>query len=314
VTAVAALTGGTGFIGRCVARRLVASGWHLRLLTRKPPSHPQLRDLSYETIPGDLGDRSSLERLVDSADLVVHCAGLVGAPSAEAFRLVNSAGSLQLSEAVSSIAPSARLVVISSLAAREPGLSPYAKSKRAGEYAVRRLATAAQWVILRPTVVYGPWDREILRVFRMIKRGVAPLLNGPAARVSLVHVDDVAEAIVTLGQSAPTGSIYELDDGRDGGYSWRDVLESAADALGRRPIFLRVPAPAVRAGAILAELDSRLRSTSGILSVAKAREILHPDWACDRSRRPPDELWRPRTALADGFSATVAWYRSMGWL
>jgi nucleoside-diphosphate-sugar epimerase len=308
------LTGGTGFIGRVVARRLAALGWRLRLLARAPPTHSQLADVPFETVIGDLADPNSLERLVDSAGLVVHCAGLVRAPASDAFHRVNVAGSVRLGQAISRVVPSARLVVISSLAAREPRLSPYAESKRNGEDAILSVATAARWIVLRPTAVYGPWDRELLRIFRTIAHGMAPMLNGPAARLSLIHVDDLADAVAILARNGPTGAVYELDDGKDDGYSWRDVLESAAAAVGTKPVFFRVPVPAFRAAALAADIANRVRGTPGTLSAAKVREVLHPDWACDSGRRPPRELWRSHIDIAEGFKATATWYRSMGWL
>lgn len=311
---VAALTGGTGFIGRAVAGRLVAEGWQLRLLARRPPSHPQLGGLRAEIVIGDLGDQNSLERLVASADAVIHCAGVIKAPSAKAFFQTNVAGSARLGEVVSRVAPSARLVVVSSLAAREPALSSYAYSKRAGEDAILAAARSSSWVVVRPTVVYGPWDREVLRLFRTVSRGIAPMLNGPAARLSVVHVDDVAAAIAALSRAGAAGQVHELDDGKSGGYSWRDLLGSVATALGRNPAFIRIPAPFLRAAAAAVGGAVQLCGGSTLVSPGKAREVLHPDWACVPELRPPAQLWQPRIPASDGFAATASWYRSMKWL
>jgi nucleoside-diphosphate-sugar epimerase len=314
VAPVAAITGGTGFVGRSVARRLAASGWRIRLLARSHPAHEQLRDIAFETIIGALADRSSLERLVRSADIVVHCAGLIRAGSADAFHATNIEGSRNLGEAVSHAAPAARIIAVSSLAAREPGLSPYAQSKRAGERAILDAAPPARCLIVRPTAVFGPWDRDTLHIFRLIERGLAPVLNGPAARLSLIHVDDLADAIAALARKPPPDSLYELDDGKDGGYSWLDILSSAAAALGKKPIYVRVPPSLLRGAAATAQTLAYITGKTTPFTVAKAGELLHSDWTCQVSRRPPGDLWRPRIGIADGFSTTAAWYRSAGWL
>jgi nucleoside-diphosphate-sugar epimerase len=314
VASIAAITGGTGFVGRSIARRLAGSGWRVRLLARTPPAQEEFRDLSFETIIGDLSDRSSLDRLVRSAEIVVHCAGLVRGNSADAFHATNVQGSLNLGKAVSYAAPAARIIAISSLAAREPELSPYAQSKHAGERAILDVTSPGCCLIVRPSAVFGPWDRDTLHIFRLIERGLAPVLNGPAARLSLIHVDDLADAIAALARNSPPDSLYELDDGKDGGYSWIDVLSCAAAALGRKPIYVRIPSSLLRGAATTAQAFARIRGKTTPFTVAKARELLHPDWACQANRRLPADLWRPRIGIADGFRTTAAWYKSAGWL
>ena len=91
-----------------------------------------------------------------------------------------------------------RFIHLSSLAAREPHLSPYAASKAAGEAVVRgcRRSVAMSVIVLRPPAVYGPGDPETLRIFRMAARGVLPMPSAPGVRLSLAHVDDAAAAVI----------------------------------------------------------------------------------------------------------------------
>lgn len=310
---LAALTGGTGFIGRAVARRMARAGWRLRLLTRAPPLHPQLADISFEAVPGDLGDARALERLVESVDVLVHCAGVTKARSAARYHHVNVEGAARVGRAVAARAPHARVVAVSSMAAREPHLSSYARSKAAGEAELlRALPPTARLIVLRPAAVYGPWDRDTLEIFRLVDSGVVPLLNGADARVSVVHVDDVADAIVAASCGAVPPGTYEVADERDS-YDWSELMEAMQAALGkRRRARFKVPRLGLLAAAAMAEVAGRVRPTA--LSVGKAREILHPDWTCSPHRRLPRETWHARISVESGFAEAVTWYRNAGWL
>lgn len=309
---LAALTGGMGFIGRVVAARMVEKGWRLRLLTRAAPLHPQLAGTPFEAVPGELGDVRSLERLTAGVDVLVHCAGVTKSRDAAQFHSVNVTGAGVLGRVLAAKAPHARIVAMSSLAAREPRLSPYAASKAAGEDALRQmLSPTNELVILRPTAVYGPWDRDTFTVVRMVDSGVAPVLNGQDARISLVHVDDLAHAVVAACGRAVAPGAYEVADERDG-YSWQEVIDALQAATGRTAVRVRVPRKMFLAIAACSAIASLSRPTP--LSLGKAREILHPDWRSGVSRRLPSEIWRPRKSLSAGMAETVAWYRSAGWL
>ena len=139
---LAVLTGATGFLGGPLMRALDADGYDLRVLTR-PGAAPAWDGLSPDIMPGRLGDVDALERLVRGADLVVHAAGLIKARSRDAYFAINAEGAARLAAAASRCAPEARVLLVSSLSAREPGLSAYAASKAAGEAAVRAALLAA---------------------------------------------------------------------------------------------------------------------------------------------------------------------------
>ena len=131
-----AVTGGTGFIGQRIVQRLLRDGWRVRALARR--SDAGLSDAGAEVVLGSLGDPARLRALVRSADAVVHCAGAIRARSKEAFVQVNRDGTLRLAEAVVAEPRPPRLLLMSSLAARAPEVSPYAATKRMAEEAVRR--------------------------------------------------------------------------------------------------------------------------------------------------------------------------------
>src|SRR5689334_21258284 len=151
---VAAVTGATGFVGPHLVAALARHGWKLRLLIRRWTPLPSLAGVEAEIVWGDLSDEASLKALVAGADAVVHAAGLIKARQPIEFDAVNRDGTARLS----AHAPDIPFLLLSSLAAREPLLSPYAASKRAAEEVVAR--RSGSWFVVRAPAVYGPGDRE----------------------------------------------------------------------------------------------------------------------------------------------------------
>ncbi len=279
----------------------------MRILARRDPIDALWRDASPEVVVGDLGDRAALARLCAGADVVIHGAGLVKAPSRAAFDVVNVTGARQVAEAAETVP---HTVLVSSLTAREPHLSHYSASKRAGEAAMAEVL-GDRLTIARPCAIYGPGDRELLPVFQAAAASpVLPLLS-PSGRVAMIHVEDAARQTAALAERAP-GGVFALCDARPEGYSWRELMAAAARACDRTPRFAPVPAALIRAIGITNDFTVLLGKTP-MLSSAKARELLHPDWAVS-----PEERFEPTHPtihdLDGGFSATVAWYRSAGWM
>lgn len=310
----AVITGGTGFLGRAVVSALIARGWQIRMLVRQPVSDLPLANDDVELVFGSLSDTDSLRRLVDGAEAVVHVAGAIKARNQAEFMTINRDGTARLADAAARQAPAARLVHVSSLAAREPHLSDYAASKAAGEDALRSTAGHVSWIIVRPPAIYGPGDKATLPLFRCTKTLIAPLLQGPEARVCLIHVTDAAQAIASLCAEGPRQEVFELSDSQTGGYSWKTILSQAALAVSGHPRFIPIPPLLTRLAGGAAGLVGRLTGRATILSPGKAREILHPDWSSSPDRQPPATLWSPRFSLQKGFEDTVRWYRDARWL
>ncbi|MEM7226066.1 MAG: NAD-dependent epimerase/dehydratase family protein [Pseudomonadota bacterium] len=305
-----AITGASGFIGSHLRRHFLDQGWQVRALVRqrRPAPAPGL-----ELVPGALEDQESLTRLVEGAELVVHAAGLIKATSRAAFMAANQGGVERLAGALEGKA--ARLILLSSLAAREPAISPYAASKAAGEAALRECRLDA-WTILRPPVVYGPGDPATLGFFRAVAKGIGPILAPADARVSFLHVADLCDAVAAVAAEpgATQGMTYEPDDGALGGYSWDQLIDAAAVACGTAPRRLRVPAALLHAAALAAGGIAAVTGRPAIFGPGKAREIRHPDWASHGASLGAATGWRPDWPLDQGFAQTVAWYRAENWL
>jgi nucleoside-diphosphate-sugar epimerase len=301
---VAAITGATGFVGPHLVAALARHGWKFRLLMRRWTPLPSLPGVEAEIVWGDLSDDSSLKTLVTGADAVVHAAGLIKARRRIDFDRVNRDGTARLS----ALAPDIPFLLLSSLAAREPQLSPYAASKRAAEEVVTR--RSGPWLAVRAPAVYGPGDRETLAYFKMAARGFALQPDQPDARLSLIHVEDLAEALALALDRPLPPRVYEIDDGHPGGYRHADMAAAAAAASGRRVRAIRIGRGAMNA---VASLNS-LRPGPQILSPAKVRELYHSDWTVHERHLAELTGFAARFGLGDGFRNTVLWYRRRHWL
>ncbi len=300
---VIALTGATGFIGSRIARHLVEAGWRVRVLVR-PGSERRLPDLPLEIHRATLEDSTALTRFVTGASGVVHCAGRVRGISAAEFEAVNSEATARLVRLARALGVS-RFVLISSLAAREPRLSPYAASKRKAERYLLAEGKDLEWIVLRPPAVYGPGDREMRPLLEAMAKGIAPIVGHPRGRFSLLYVEDLAAAVVAALRARVVREIFEIDDGKPGGYSWEEVLTIAAAFRGGRVVPLPVPAWLLRSVAWMALLGARFRRRPPMLTPAKVNELRHLDWVCDNNAVFQALDWRPQVDFARGLAMTL---------
>jgi len=296
-----AITGGTGFVGTALIRAAVAAGHAVRALTRRS----QVARDGVEWITGTLEDAAALDRLVSSADVVVHVAGVVNAPDRTAFVAGNVEGTRAMLAAAAE-ARAARFVHVSSLAAREPGLSDYGWSKAEAERLVE--ASSLAWTIVRPPGIYGPGDLEQLDLFRAARWGVVPL--PPRGRLSVIAVEDLARLLLAVASESAPRSIYEADDGT-GGWTHAAFARAIGAAVGRRVLPLHLP-PAFLTMA--ARADRLLRRGKAKLTADRVAYFCHPDWTIDPLKRPPPDLWQPRIDTHDGLTETARWYRAHGLL
>lgn len=252
-----------------------------------------------ELIQGDLDSSTALGELVRDCDAVVHAAGAVRGNNLEQFMHTNCEGTRHLLEALQTDAPSALLLLLSSLAAREPQLSWYARSKREGENLVT--ASTLRWSVLRPPAVYGPGDREMKAIFDWMLRGIALVPGNSTARTSLIHVDDLVGAILAcLSNEAATGQVLELGDSKTGGYDWRELATIAGTAFRRRVRLLPVPAGVLNLVAFVSLWLARMTGRAAMLTPAKLRELRHDNWVSDNAAITEATGWMPDIPLHDG--------------
>lgn len=298
-----AVTGGTGFVGSHLLRMARERGHELRALTRgwRPPED------GIDWIDGALDRPESLLKLAEGADAVVHVAGLINGADRGAFEAVNVGGTANMIDAARK-AGVRRFVHISSLAAREPELSEYGRSKARSERLVA--ASGLDWTILRPPAVYGPGDRETFELFKMARRGLVAL--PPRGRFSVIHVEDLCRLILALVDEPDThGETYEPDDGVEEGWDHRHFARTLGRAFDRRAATVSMPRIVLRGAS---RIDRLVRRNRAKLTADRVRYFCHPDWVVTAQRRPPEALWKPEIRTPTGLRQTAAWYREQGWL
>lgn len=300
-----AVTGATGFVGQALLDRAAKAGIPIRALTRRPQEpHP-----SAEWVLGDLDAKNALAHLCNGAEAVIHVAGVVNAADPAGFEAGNVTGTLNVIEAaVKAGVP--RLIFVSSLSAREPDLSAYGASKARAEKLV--MASGLDWTIVRPPAIYGPSDAEMLALFKAARWSVVPM-PASGGRASYIHVDDLARLLLVLipGGEAVTGQTFEPDDGRENGWSHREIARAIGWAVGRRPVVLHL---SPRLLTLAARASRSVLGAKAKLTPDRAGYMNHPDWVSALSARVPAALWQPKVPTREGLKATAKWYREQRWL
>ena len=313
-----AITGGTGFVGQALLDRVRPTASlpedencldRVRALARR---EQEQRD-GVEWVAGSLADESALAELAQGAGALIHIAGLTNTPDPADFETVNVAGTANVISAAKQ-ARVKRLVFVSSLAAREPQLSRYGASKAQAEELVK--SSGLDCTIVRPPAVYGPRDTEIFDLFRAARLGIVPLPPGGAT--SIIHVDDLARLLLALAGSSSSAAvgttrhkIFEPDDGREGGWSHKELAHAIGQSVGRRIFAPHLPRTVLRGAA---GIDRLFRGDRAKLTIDRVGYMCHPNWVARFDRQVPEALWSPQIEGEAGLAATAEWYRGAGWL
>jgi len=320
------VTGATGFVGSHLVETLVKKGEDVYCLVRATSNLRWLKGLSVKLVQGDCTDISSLKSLPSDIEFVFHLAGLVKARRKRAFYEVNYQGTVNLIKiCLTKRWPLKRFIFISTLAVHgspsdsmiksddQPRpLSHYAKSKWLAEQALLSVKEIIPVIIFRPTVIYGPRDRELLDFYRLIKTGWVPVLN-PNGKLSLCYVLDLVQALIkALKADVPSGSVFFVSDGN--AYSWFEVINIIASLLDKNPCYIYFPKGILWIMAIFAEAMANISRQPIMFSRDKLKEILQHTWVCDISNSIENLGYRPNYSLNIGMEGTIHWYKAQGWL
>lgn len=321
------LTGVTGFLGAHAARALLSEGWKVRALVRRDPSSVAgLRGLPIEAVRGDLSGAGDLPRGLAGCEAIVHVAGLVTARSLEEYRGVNVEGTERLLRAAARAVPHALFLFVSSQAAAGPArdgrpvregdearpVSWYGLSKKEAEEMIGTV-WGGPWIVLRPSVVYGPGDRGMLLLFRAAARGWIPVPVG-RSRIQLIGADRAALAIArSTGRRDLSGRRLFLADPEP--IAIRDLARILSRLPERAARLVPVPDLCVRLAGWEETLRGKLTGQTLAFTSDKARELLAGDWLCDAAPTATDLRLPPlNPPLEEGLRATWAWYLREGWL
>ena len=307
--ATIAVTGGTGFIGKRFLLALAKKGYQVRALENNTPV---VRHKNIHPVKGSLTDANALQDLVQGCDAIVHGAGIVATRQNQQFYDVNTEGTRRLAQ-VAAYEECPRFLLVSSLAAREGALCHYGNSKKQAEVVLQAMPELP-WDAIRPPAIYGPEDKQFLTLLKMVKAGRV-ILPSEKARASLLYVDDLVAALCAWVESGTSHhKIYEIHDGTENGYLWRDVVGYAATALAVQPKLFVPPKFVLWGAAYLSLLHGVVTHKTPLLSPEKMRQVRHQDWVVKGAEFNADFNWQAHIQAPQGFDNTINWYRAQRWL
>ncbi len=301
--------GGSGFVGRYIARRMAKEGWRVRVAVRRPNEAMFVRPYGVvgqvEPVFCNIRDDASVRAVMHGADAVVNCVGTFDKGGKNNFDAVQAEGAARIAR-IAAEEGVAALVHLSAIGADAAGESRYARSKAAGEEGI--VAHFPRAVILRPSVIFGPEDQFFNRFAAMTRLGPALPVIGGGTRFQPVYVDDVAKAAVAgvIGHAAP--GVYEL--GGPDVATFRELMERMLAIIRRRRLVVGIPLwlGRIMGGAFDALNAVTLGLVKGPVTLDQAKSLARDNVVAEGARtfadlglRPtsmdavlPEYLWRFR--------------------
>ena len=237
--------GGSGFVGRYIARRLAKEGWRVRVAVRRPNEAMHVKPYGtpgqVEPVLCNIRDEASVRAVMQGSDAVVNCVGILAEAGKNRFDAVQAEGPGRVAR-IAAETGITRMVHISAIGADVGSNSAYARTKALGEQAVLKHMPDA--VILRPSIIFGAEDQFFNRFARMAQLGPILPVVGAETLFQPVYVDDVARAAALAVQGKAAPGIYELD-GPDVS-TFRALMGQMLEVIQRRRMIINIPFPVAR--------------------------------------------------------------------
>lgn len=322
------VTGGTGFIGSHLTELLLEKGYSVSCLVRDPANLRWLSGLNIDVKAGDCLLPETLANAVKQASVVIHAAGLTKARRAREYYAVNHIGTRNILEACARHNPGIeKFILISSLAAAGPGtdgnpvkdsdfphpVSDYGRSKLLAETEALAYKEKFPVVILRPSAVFGPRDRDMFELFRWAARGVTLEIAGRERFLNFCYVGDLVNAVIlAMEQQTASGSIYFVAEDR--AYSWSEFRRALLTSGSVKARIIKIPYSAAYLIGLASEVGSLFTSSPALTNRQKVCEASQTYWTCDLAKTEKELGFKAAYPLQQGLDITWRWYRDNDWL
>jgi nucleoside-diphosphate-sugar epimerase len=315
------ITGASGFIGSFLVEEAIRRNWQTWAGIRKSSSLEYLQQSQIHLIDLDYvhKDRLKEQILAHTAqygqwDYVIHNAGITKCLKPSEFDQINYLYTKQLIEALQETGQTPKkFVLMSSLSAHCcEGDTAYGRSKLKAEQFLRSQADFP-FIILCPTGVYGPREKDYYLLLKTLRRGLDATAGFEPQKLSFIYVKDLIKAAYLSLDQPVENRVYFVSDGRV--YSDREYTAIAKNALGKKRILsLRIPLFVLKAVSILAEDLSKLRGQASTLNRDKYKIMKQRDWSCDTRPLQTELGFQADYDLKRGMEESVRWYRENKWL
>ncbi|TVR15884.1 MAG: NAD(P)-dependent oxidoreductase [Balneolaceae bacterium] len=320
------VTGGTGFIGSHLADSLITSKsvGEVKCLVRS--NEKWLEGKEFKKVSGDLHSIRTIEEALDGIDIIFHLAAIVKAPSKKEFTHAN----VDATENLIRLAKKAgvkKIVLLSSLAAAGPSngtpltelddmnpISMYGHSKKEMETMIHDLADPDMSItILRPPAVYGPREDQIFTLFKMMSKGIAPIVgDGEHPRLSIIYVTDLIQGIMKAAEQTEKGvHTYFISGGEVA--NWNHIRDIVTTVLNRNVTSIKIPPNWVKKIAGVIETSASFFGSYPVINREKANEMIL-EWTCSHQKAADELGYQPKYSLEEGISRTLRWYKKHNWL
>jgi UDP-glucose 4-epimerase len=324
------VTGANGFIGRFILQQAIAHGLKPYAGVRRGADLATIADLDVECVYLDYQDIDALAVVLDKYrfDYIIHNAGMTRSPSLDMLIMVNKEYLVNIVEAIrKSKNALTKLLYVSSLAAYGPAdnvidkiVSPVTDPRPVTNYGRSKLAAERYlmmqhdipYLIIRPTAVYGPGERDLLTVFQMINKGVDLVAGFLPQKLTFIFGEDLARLMILMIKSNVQHKGYFASDGQV--YLGAQFSTIIKKSVGKRAIKIKLPIPLIRTIAYLSENIGKISNNYPVLNIDKVHEIKARNWSVDTSDTRDDFGFEPQYTLERGVATTVAWYREHKWL
>lgn len=321
------VTGATGLVGSHLVEFLVRNGHKVRCLVRQSSDNAFLKSLGIDFITGDVTDSAAVDKAVNGADVVYHCAAMVSDWADRAtMAAVNVGGTENIINACLKY-KTKRLVMVSSLAVLGMGkqvnaneTAPYVYTGDNYNYtkieSEKRILTAVREkklsaVILRPPYIYGPRDRQLLpRVVKFLKEGKFVFIGSGKNPISLVYVKNLVHALYLAGESnSAVGQIYHITDGHD--LTRREFITALAQKFGYSAPGKSVPAFVAKCACPVLEFVNKVKKSTEPPLLNKFRmKFLDTYLTFDISKAKKELGYKPVYTYEQALEETVNWFKS----